>query len=236
MDTAPPSSLLHLPAELRLHIAAYALEQPTNAGITDPKSGWIDREYDPTIYLNILLVCRQFHDDFAKLAFQKIRFIVKGHLTSPIWTLPVDKLRNLRKLAIRPTKLVNIGWHKYPFNNENLRLDELCIATDDFDFVHLTSLLRRLQHVTTIRILPKTAFASALYARLVGIMYKQDHHQRYDAPGAPDIGRVWFEPSFDPETMCIVLEAQSPQPVVLEEEYMKYMKPRIDALMNMMAQ
>jgi hypothetical protein len=236
MATASQATFLFLPVELRLHIATYAFEQPRDAGLTSPTAGWLDTEYDPSVYLSILLVCRQFHDDFAQLAFQKTRFIVKrDDFTGSIRNLRVEKLRALRKLAIRHRGLAIFEWHRYPFNNENLRLDELCIATDDRDCGRFTGLLRRLQHVKTIRILPGTAVAPAVYARLAGAMYKEDHYQRYDAPDAPDVGHVWFEPSFVEKDLSIGLVAKAPQPVVVEEEYMNAIKSKIEELVDIMA-
>jgi hypothetical protein len=66
-------------------------------------------------------------------------------------------------------------------------------------------------------------------------MYKEDHYQRYDAPDAPDVGHVWFEPSFVEKDLSIGLVAKAPQPVVVEEEYMNAIKSKIEELVDIMA-
>ena len=247
---------MSLPVELRLQIAAYALEQSaSDIFLPQPKAYQrIKPEYDATSNLSILLVCRQFYQDFAKIAFQMTTFIL-GHndSTGEVEHCPaqlcealstkVSTLWNLRKVVLELSVCQSVlEWRNYPFNNEHIHLDELSVIATvdcDADFIrYVPWLLRRLQHVRKIRILP-VAVRSLLYRQsygnLLGLIYKKDHYDRYDAPNAPDFGATWFEPSYNDEDTSYDFVAREPEPMIAEEEYMVMMKPKIDHLMDWMS-
>ena len=234
MEGIPQTTFLSLPTELRLQIATYALEQPAYVGLIPSwSSGRVDATYSSADSLSVLLVCRQFHHEFANLAFQMTRFILNSHTMQAMHRLSVAKQKNLRKLVIPGACLSGELWHSYPFNNDDLRLDELCIITSD-GYNTVPNLLRRLQHVKKLRILPcrEGGHYYDTYSRLLGAIYKEDHYQRYDAPGAPNIGSTWFEACLNVEDMSFDFVARKPEPVLAEEDYMVMMKPKIDTLME----
>jgi hypothetical protein len=246
-----PATLLALPAELRLRIAEYALEQCSTAGLplqTGSTSYWSHlRQYWPSNQLALLRVCRQLTQDFTPLAYNKTRFTLYGSWTEEDVTrmrkLPSYKVRNIRKLALGPlsihTPWVDISsWENYVYNEERLCLDELLFLWPQewalIDTKALILLFRRLQQVKTIKLVvyeDKPGEAAQAFRSLVGTIMKEDHFQRYDAPGAPNIEATWWEWSFNNRESIITLQAHDPRPVLAEYDYMLLMKPKVDELM-----
>ncbi|KAF2996056.1 hypothetical protein E8E13_003483 [Curvularia kusanoi] len=127
-----------------------------------------------------------------------------------------------------------------------LRLDELEVyctpkrwasRRDSID--DIVSFLRRLPYTKVIKFIlcgmwPE-GYQLPKYCAVIGALMKEDHHQRYDAPGAPNIGATWWDWKIhhNTYTSTITFEAQDPLPVLPEEEYLLLMKPRIDAMMAM---
>jgi hypothetical protein len=244
MATTPSATFLSLPIELRLQIAAYALEQPENVSLSKEErfrgTELVNAQLDPDYYasqnLSLLLVCHQFHHDFSSLAYRMTTFVVAKRRMQAIKWQPAANIRNLRKLVLDHTLNEMLSWHNYPFDNESLHLDELCLFIDLPNYKPLTRLLRRLQNVKTFRIFHTAARPRIAYARLVAAMQKDDHFQRYDAPCAPDIGCTWWDASYNAQTISFDLVAQEPVPLMAEEDYMVMMKPSVDELMEWFAE
>ena len=84
-----PATILSLPVELRLRIAEYAV---------------FDEEYlilhdDHLRNLALLLVCRQFHDDFTQLVYNNTKFVVGADIDQALvrlHELSEYKIRNIR--------------------------------------------------------------------------------------------------------------------------------------------
>lgn len=245
-EYAPQTTFLSLPTELRLQIAAYALEQSLDDGpfktepITycDPDSVGppthtlsLDPSYTATSNLSILLVCRQFRDDFRCLALQKTWFLLTVHQGRTIAGQTDELLRNVRKIAISCGYHDSIlSWYRFPFNNTCMKLDELTLSMFYLpDIMELVRLLRRLQNVKVMRILPHVLDG---VRRLFGAILKEDHFQRYDARNAPNLPKTWWEWSYNQEESGYILVAQDPKPVMEEEDYMRFVKPLIDELMQ----
>ena len=233
---------LKLPAELRLRIAEYALEQRPAAGI--PHIGRHLQEYRndyrPSENLALLLVCRQFNIDFTSLAYNKTRFTLwTDEHGARMQELPSYKLRSIRKLAYYPNEYDMESWGNFFHNLEQLRLDELVLFCSHTWTVGLSTIkimvlfLRRLQHVKRIKFVlyGKMGTNRSAYCSLIGAMMKEDHYQRYDAPGAPKVEATWWDWHLNTHENLITLRAQGPRPVLPEEEYMILMKPKVDALM-----
>ncbi|KAF2819446.1 hypothetical protein CC86DRAFT_146290 [Ophiobolus disseminans] len=237
-QVTPRTTILSLPVELRLQIAAYALEQPANPGLHAHRAdynGLIDLTYRSASNLSILLVCRQFYQDFASLAFRMTTFVLNGDISCSLHSQPETTLRNLRKLSIGKSGWNSVQqWHNYPFDNENLQLDVLSLVLDTKDPDPTTRLLRCLRHVRIVRIFPTAdkRFHAHHFAQLVGAMYQEDHYHRYDAPDAPNVGNTLFEPHFNSDDGSFDLVAKEPTPVMAEEDYMVMMKPKINRLME----
>lgn len=246
METRPLATFFSLPVELRLQIAAYALEQEDNVGILNHRRtvfnrdtcleehSRLDEDYNPSRNLSLLLVCGQFQHDFTNFAIQMTRFVFL-HRTIPNFSKQLSvRLQHLRKLIIRCyTEWKPLAhWHSCPFDKASLRLEELCIVTDNRKYAPLPRILRYLGNIKSIKLVPEDGDFRLVYGRLVGAMYKEDHYHRYDATDAPDIGCTWWEPSLNFTTATIDFVAQEPAPFVAEEEFMAIMKPKIDELME----
>jgi hypothetical protein len=229
------TTFLSLPAELRIQIATYALEQSEDVIASECREDRLDSAYVAASNLSILLVCRRCQRDFKNLAYQKTTFVLTHHTMQAIHQQPVANLQNLRKLVIESNLDPIAMWHKYPLDNESLHLDELCIVTSDHGFRLITGLLRRLRNVKTLRIFPTSGNPHMHYAYLVGIMQKADHYQRYDAPDAPDIGYTWWDPCYNAQAVSFDLVAQDPVPLMDEEDYMIMMKTQTGEFMEWVA-
>ncbi|KAF3031137.1 hypothetical protein E8E11_000877 [Didymella keratinophila] len=235
--------LLKLPTELRLRIADYALEQHPATGIP-PTSRQLQEyraDYRPSGNLALLLVCRQFNSDFTQLAYSKTRFSIWNRRQSNnLRQLPSHSVRNIRSIVHRAPVDEVTSWGSYCYGLQQLHLDELVILCDRFFFVisqdvlNVAAFLRRLLHVKIIRFVmydDKAGRKRSHYCRLIGAIMKEDHFQRYDAPGAPNIEARWWDWHLNSLGDMIAFTAQEPRPVLPEEEYMLLMKPKVDAMM-----
>ncbi|KAF2677838.1 hypothetical protein K458DRAFT_318450 [Lentithecium fluviatile CBS 122367] len=253
-DTPP---LLSLPTELCLQILELVLLQHPNAGfIRSEKSPTtqyhglvIDDNYSSSSQLNILLTCRQFKHDFAALAFRSTTFLLKTPLpfNMLLRRLQNHQIASLRKLAFITSSeriCALVHWVDYPFDAENIRLEELTIVFDSAEHWHfpsqytreLVALLRRLQNVQVLRFVRNSAqFNGSFrtwYNRLVGLILKEDHHQRYDAPDAPNTEVTWWKWRYDYMDNSFELVAQPPKPILPEAEYIDFVAPMVRGLMN----
>jgi hypothetical protein len=235
MQATPRTTLFSLPVELRLQIAEIALEQRGNVWLlkTNINQGLrIDPAYKAASNLAIILVCRQFRLDFTNLAYQMTKFVFIGTQMQLVNGATDTKLRNLQRVVI-DANWSQISWQTYPFDREGLTLEELCVvARQGDDYKPFLTLLQELRHVKLLRWFPPPIDYRQVYPQVVGAMYKNDHFRRYDAPGAPDIARVWWRPSDNICDFSIDFVACQPEPRMAEEEYMVMMKPKIDDLMR----
>ncbi|KAH6625640.1 hypothetical protein C7974DRAFT_204211 [Boeremia exigua] len=235
--------ILALPTELRLRIAEYALEQRPAAGIPYMGSRLQEHEneYRPSQNLALLLVCRQFNTDFAQLAYNKTRFVLWDHERGThLQQLPPHILRDIRKLAFLLGAHEIQSWDKYFYDVELLRLDELvflCPArwtNGPLNIRNVVRFLRRLAHVKTVKFVvygKGEGLSRAPCFSLIGMIMKEDHFQRYDAPGAPNIEATGWDWHISTPENSVTLKAREPRPVLAEEDYMLLMKPEVDAFM-----
>ena len=97
----------------------------------------------------------------------------------------------------------------------------------------ITKLLRRLQGVRRLVFLRNNALVKGSFKtwfnRLVGLIMKVDHHERYDKT-PPNLEAVWWEWSYDSTAHRICLEARAPRPIMDEEAYMKMIQPLMEEL------
>ncbi|KAG9189196.1 hypothetical protein G6011_06064 [Alternaria panax] len=240
------TTFFSLPTELRLEIAAYALEQP-NAGLTrEHRPGGIrnrfsvDNGYKSSTNLAIRLVCRQFNADFRRLSIQNTLFVLPKDSTWIAHQQSDEFLRNVKKLRARYNYNDITEWKVYPMKKPCMHLDqlELVITLEDSKCRKaLVGLFRRLQNVKQIRLLAcgnSLAWGSHEYIKLLGEILKEDHYQRYDAPNAPNLGDTWWEWSYRDDLGQAIFVAQQPKPIMMEEDYMLLMKPRVDYIMDCM--
>ena len=235
---------LDLPTELRLRIAEYALELHPATGIPPPSGPLRESRtgYRPSQNLALLLVCRRFNSDFAQLAYNKTRFSIWNWRQSDnLRQLSSHSTRSIRSIMLyAPVNEVN-SWGSHCYDLQQLHLDELVILCDRFFFViskdvlDVAAFLRRLLHVKTLKFVMYGDTAKrrrSHYCRLIGAIMKEDHFQRYDAPGAPNIEACWWDWHLDSLGETITFTAQEPRPILPEEEYMLLMKPKVDAMMT----
>jgi hypothetical protein len=238
-----PVTLLDLPVELRLRIAEYALEQHPAVGM--PYTSLELRESGAGLRsaenLALLLVCRQFRSDFTSLAFSKTRFSVSSERQSTnLKRLPPHRLRSIRSIVHRECVAEIYSWGSYCYGLEQLHLDEFSFLCDDFFFAlnkrvnAVTAFMRCLEHVKSVKFVmcgSRDKEKRSHYCKLIGAIMKEDHFQRYDALGAPNIETTWWDWELNPQADIITFTAQKPRSIFPEEEYMLLMKPKVDALM-----
>jgi hypothetical protein len=63
-------------------------------------------------------------------------------------------------------------------------------------------------------------------------MLKEDHYQRYDVPGAPNVEKTWWVWGYDYVDNTFELVAQPPKPVLPEAEYIEFVAPMVRRLMS----
>lgn len=255
-DLSSRPTLLTLPAELRLAILSHVLVQPLDVGfepsslLSSPQLRGLrlDFSYSSSAHLAILLTCQQFRHDFTGLAFRRTTFQITDMYTPfPTLLRPLSDLhiRNLRRLLVvagaRHFRDM-VHWLKWPYNMENLHLESLTIAMHMSSHSHYPSdfttdmvgLLRRLQNVQSLKFVLNGAvvkgFFKTWYNRIIGLMLKEDHYQRYDAPGAPNLETTWWTWSYDDEKRWFELVAQAPKEVMVEADYMEMVKPLVQRL------
>ncbi|KAJ4983318.1 hypothetical protein SVAN01_11199 [Stagonosporopsis vannaccii] len=232
--------LLKLPVELRLRIAEFALEQHATAGIPFDQH-LPESDYRPSDNLALLLVCRQFNTDFAQLAYNKTRFLLRGRMQGiRLQELPLCRLKEIRMLVYILIPHDIQSWGSYFYNLEQLRLDELVIlcphgwANGHSSIRNTVLFLRRLEHVKTVKFILYAGGEGLKRApcfSLIGTIMKEDHFQRYDAHGAPNVELTSWDWHLNGRENSVTLHAKNPEPVTTEEEYMRLMKPKVDALM-----
>ncbi|KAF2106869.1 hypothetical protein BDV96DRAFT_506993 [Lophiotrema nucula] len=263
-EPSPATTFASLPAELRIQILTYVVAQPSLAGFerivppTFPANMstklHVDNDYTSSANLAPLLVCKQWHDDFAHLAFRKTHFVVTdmyNTLPQRLDMLSDWKLQNIRKIAFvagarQFRELVH--WPQYPFNNPSLRLDSLTVVLHrsahwhyPSDFTRdMVNLLRRLENVKVLKFIRNGAnvkgFFKTWYNRLIGLLLKEDHFQRYDVAGGPHLEKTWWEWRYRDEDQSFEMRSREAKPVMAEEEYMEFVKPLVGRLMNEMAE
>lgn len=234
VDVKMATHILSLPTELRLEIGVYVFHQTEHPLLLDSASS----------NLQPLLVCQQFHREWADLAFGLTTFRLTDKTMPNIQQLPDSRLRLIRKVVFAADLSKVVDWKMYPFNKECMRLDELCLRPPSMlgrkdGMVSLLNLLWRLQHVKKLRVFsnlsqvkfPEAHFKGA-YGVLVGSMYKEDHYQRYDAPEPPSAKDMWWEPSMNEPDGSYDFLPCNPVPWMPEDEYLLMMKPKIDKLME----
>ncbi|KAF2248101.1 hypothetical protein BU26DRAFT_389112, partial [Trematosphaeria pertusa] len=247
-----------LPTELLHEILSYVLGQPPNSGFSradaaNSRGLILDDYYSSSHRLEILVTCVQFHDDFSALAFRKTTFVVRdiystlGTLLRRVEQHHVRQIRKIARVATSRQLQDMVHWARWPFNIQALDLDELTIVFHRSAHWHypsdhtaaMVALLRRLRNVRILKFVLNAAHVKGSfrtwYNRLIGLMLKEDHYQRYDAPNAPNVEATWWEWSYSEDEMSFQLVAREPKPIVSEEEYMNFAAPMVRRLMEDMA-
>jgi hypothetical protein len=238
------TTFFSLPTELRLHVASYVLEEQPIKNEYRNGAYWMDPVYwsVSSRNLSILLVSHQFRKDFTSLAWKKTKFTISNDAARIIGAQSDERLKHVRRLGIRATDTHVQGWDMFPFNRESLHLDELDISIarvpepdESFIVNRLVHMFRCLQNVQKVRLIYTDGIRDprAKVNRLIGAMLKEDHYKRYDAVNAPNIESTWWDWSWDSDHSCYIFVAREPKPLMEEEDYMLFIKPKVDEVMGL---
>lgn len=134
-----------------------------------------------------------------------------------------------------------VDWKTHAFSMVNLQLDTLTVVLHQstpwhylFDFTHdIVQLLRTLCNVKQLIFVRNAARVKGTfktwYNRLVGLIMKVDHQERYErSESNPE--NVWWKWDFDELGQRICLEAQPAKERVSEEAYLEMILPHMEAL------
>jgi len=246
-----PASLLSLPSELRSHILEYVFDNNlSHTGLrrlAKNSSVAVNHNYSAANHLSPLLACKQLYYDGYIPAFKRTHFLVTNlyiDIPDRLSRLSGKQLGALRSAALVADSRHFRGmraWGDHAFNNNALRLDSLTIILHQtthhylFDFTaDIAKLLRRLEGVKRILFVRNQAYVKGAFKtwcnRLIGIIMKIDHYERYDVQ-PPNPEATWWEWKYDEEAETFCLDAQSSKEMVDEETYMQQIKPLVDQLM-----
>ena len=258
MDPRPDPQLLALPAEIRLHIFEYVFSRNLaadgfkNQGVAGGIC--LNEDYHANEYLQPLLACRQMYADGHLLAMQRTSFVARNlffdipQRLSLLHDRQVASLRSIAFVADARHFRKLLDWGEHPFEVPALRLDTLTVVLHRSSFWHylfdftadLVKLLRRLEGVRRLVFVRNHARVKGSfktwYNRLVGLMMKVDHYERY-VRGGGDGGdspvnqeKTWWRWSFDEVAQSFCLEAAPSKPWVDEETYLQQMLPLMEEL------
>lgn len=246
--------LLSLPAELRIHILEYVFNETWNQdgfvqcqGSAGRQSIILDDKYSASLKLQPLLACKQFYQDGSLVAMNSTHFIARNLFFDVPQRLSILHQKQIE--AIRHVSFVaddrqfrKLGnWGAHPFGMRDLKLETLTIVLHRSSFWHylfdftpdILKLLRNLQGVRRFVILRNEALVKGSlktwYNRLVGLILKEDHRNRYEM-SPPRVETTWWEWNFDDDGQRIVLDAKPAKQWMDEEEYMQFILPLMEKL------
>jgi len=246
-----PASLFTLPSEIRSCILEYAFDDNlSHTGMRKSigtSSIVIDHMYNASALLAPLLTCRHLYLDGHIPAFKRTHFLVTNlyidipERLSRLSNKQLNVLRSITLVADSRHFRAMRAWDDHAFSNAALHLDSLTIVLHQtthhylFDFTaDIAKLLRRLQGVQRITFVRNGAYVKGAFKtwcnRLIGIIMKIDHYERYDA-NPPNPEQTWWVWKFDEEAETFCLDARSSKETVDEETYMQQIKPLVDQLM-----
>ncbi|KAI6912100.1 hypothetical protein D0869_06313 [Hortaea werneckii] len=244
---------IDLPAEIRMAILEYVFagNRQTDGFKNHNAPGGLmfDENYAIAESLQPLMTCRQMYHDACLLAFHNTAFVTNSLFIANKIPERLAVLHPKQIAAIRSITFVAdarhfrklIDWGDCPFGMRQLQLDTLTLVLHKSSFWHylfdftsdVVQLLRNLQGVRRLVFVRNDARVKGSfhtwYNRLVGLIMKVDHHERYNkSPCNPE--RVWWQWKFDPIAQSICLEALPSKTLVAEEAYMQQMKPLLEEL------
>ncbi|EME84576.1 uncharacterized protein MYCFIDRAFT_207330 [Pseudocercospora fijiensis CIRAD86] len=240
-----------LPAEIRSAILEHVFDSNFQAKgfLGQGLLGGIfhNEDYSASSLLAPLLVCKQFYQDSSLLALTRANFIVSNlffKIPERISILHPKQIEAIRSIAFVAdarhfTQLHD--WGQHPFGIKNLSLDNLTIVLRRssnwhylFDFTaEIVNLLRSLTNVKKFTFVRNVALVKGSfktwYNRLIGLMLKIDHLERYDKiPANPE--ETWWTWSYDGVAQAFNLEAQPAKRIMDEEAYMQEILPLVEEL------
>jgi hypothetical protein len=254
LNRVQTASLLGLPSEIRISILKYVLDDNTiHTGLLkDPrglhKAVTIDHDYSAAATLAPLLACKELYLDGRIPALRRTHFLVTNlyiNIPERLSRLSDKQLGALRSIAFvadsRHFRAMKT-WGDYAFGNPALKLDSLTVVLHEtshhylFDFTaEIAKLLRKLRGVRRLMFVRNHAYVKGAFKtwcnRLIGIIMKIDHYERYDVQ-PPNPEQTWWTWKFDNEAEVFCLDALTSKETVDEETYMQQIKPLVDELMT----
>ena len=249
------ATLLSLPAELRIAILEYVFA--SNSQLHDafrnrsiPRGITLNEAYTVTPSMHPLLVCHQLYEDGTLVALNRTSFVVNNlfianNIPQRLEVLHPKQLAVIRLITCiadaRFLRTMN-DWSRHPFGLPALNLDTLTLVLHRssrwhylFDFTaEITKLLRNLHGVRRFVFVRNQALVKGSfktwYNRLIGLMMKVDHHERYNHNTVPRPESVWWQWTYDDVAQSFTLEALPPKPLMMEEVYMEQMQPLVEQL------
>ncbi|KAF2015294.1 hypothetical protein BU24DRAFT_491558 [Aaosphaeria arxii CBS 175.79] len=212
----------------------------------------LDTTYFPSTSLALLLTCHQFSHDFTRLAFTHTPFTLTNpftplapQITKTLHPHQIASIRHLRLVAGAHQFRDMCTWRQHAFNLPTLHLATLDIVFHSSGYWHypadftadVVQLLRRLEGVDALRFVRNGALVKGGFKtwcnRVVALVLKEDHWNRYDAPGAPVLEATWWTWTFwDREQVFELVAMEGERGAMPEEVYMKEVGPLVEALMR----
>jgi hypothetical protein len=246
-----PASLLALPSEIRTSILEYVFDDNlSHTGLTTHLENGhtiVSQTYSAASYLAPLLACKDLYFDGRIPALRCTHFLLTNlyiNMSERLSRLAVAQLRALRSIVLVSDSRHFRGmrsWGEHAFGNSALHLDTLTIVLHQtthhylFDFTaDIAKLLRRLQGVQRLVFVRNQAYVKGAFKtwcnRLIGIIMKIDHYERYDTQ-PPNPEQTWWVWNSDERAETFTLDARPSKETVDEETYMLQIKPLVDQLM-----
>jgi len=246
-----PTGFLALPVEIRIsileHVFEDELENTSFSYHEDSKGVLLRDDYSAAGRSAPLLVCRQIYNDGSLAALRRTDFVVTNmffNIPERLSVFQPKQLEAIRSIAFvaddRHFRKLS-SWGTCPFGMPELRLDTLTIALQRsshwhylFDYTPaIVKLLRQLEGVKRFVFVRNNARVKGSFRtwcnRLVGLMLKVDHQERYMVE-PPNPEKVWWTWNFDAGAQVFSLEACPSKMMVDEETYMQQVLPLMQAL------
>jgi hypothetical protein len=236
-----------LPAEIRNHIMEYVFADDNKSNLNRFKSRCVDEHQRASDSLQPLLVCKQMYHDGRLLAFDRATFFVSNLFfnipdqLSILCPKQIHAINNIAFLADARHFRKLVGWGQHPFGLSTLNLTTLTIILHRSSFWHylfdytsdLVKLLRNLTSVQRLVFVRNGARVKGSfktwYNRLVGLILKVDHYERY-VRAEPNLETTWWTWSYDEAGESFCLEARPSKVLVSEEEYLTSILPLMEDL------
>jgi hypothetical protein len=187
------------------------------------------------------------YQEGSLLALSKTHFVVSNlffKVSERLAVLHVKQIEAIRSIAFVADarhfrKLID--WNGSPFGMQCLQLETLTIILHRSSFWHylfdftadIVKLLRSLKGIRRFVFVRNAARVKGSfktwYNRLVGLIMKIDHQERY-MKTVPCLETTWWSWSYDEVAQSFTLEAQPAKALVDEESYLQGMMPLMEEL------
>lgn len=187
------------------------------------------------------------YQDGSLLALSRTNFVVSNlffkipERLKSLQTKQIEAIRSIAFVADARHFRKLIDWHDSPFGMPGLQLETLTIVLHRSSFWHylfdftadIVKLLRNLRGIKRFVFVRNAARVKGSfktwYNRLVGLIMKVDHQERY-MKSVPCLETTWWEWSYDEVAQSFCLEARPARPLIDEETYFQQMLPLMENL------